>query len=222
MPHTSPRLPQPCTLTAAFWLPTVSIEDRAERKIFFPQQVVMVDRLQILSSRQARRGVALLTALAILAAAIGIPLPEYLAKDTSRPFPCMHHACGCTTAESCWGGCCCSSDEQKLAWAREHRVAPPAEFRRQAAAAKEGCCSSGDCEEPAEPAAHWRMVRLDASRKCQGLSSLWLILGQALPPSEPDLLLIDLKVAARLAPPPHALVLSPAFEPATPPPRAAL
>ena len=179
----------------------------------------MVPRLHMLLSRQARRGIALSTALLVLAVSLGIPLPQPVAKDTSRPFPCMHHACGCMTAESCWQGCCCMSDAQKLAWADEHGVTPPANFTAHT------CCTSGSCDQPAEPALEtvtWRVVRIDSSRQCQGLVSLWMILGQALPPPECEAVQVDLTLASNLAPACAAQAISPAYDPATPPPRAAL
>jgi hypothetical protein len=188
----------------------------------------MVDRLQFLFSRHSQRGVALLTALVVFAGAVGIPLPQPVAKDTSRPFPCMHHACGCMTAESCWQGCCCLSVEQKLVWAKKHGVTPPNAFASKAAAAVTGdmCCSSGKCDpsdaEESAGSSDWHVVQIDAARRCQGLGSLWLILGQALPPSESDSFETDLNLICWLAPQSAAQAISPAFDPATPPPRATI
>lgn len=59
---------------------------------------------------------------------VGIPMPTPVAKDSSRPFPCQHHRCGCASADQCWRHCCCFTREQKLAWARENEVSPPEEF----------------------------------------------------------------------------------------------
>lgn len=59
---------------------------------------------------------------------IGIPLPTPVSKDSSRPYPCQHHRCGCASADQCWRHCCCFTREQKLAWARENGVSPPEEF----------------------------------------------------------------------------------------------
>lgn len=180
----------------------------------------MVHRLHNLLARQAPRGIALLTALVVLAATVGIPLPQPVAKDTSRPFPCMHHACGCMTAESCWRGCCCMSHEQKLAWAKKHGVKPPPTL-----AAKKACCSRGGCDQPAEPAAETagvHVVQIDAARQCQGLTSLWMILGQALPPAECPSCESDLAPVSRLSVASAPQADSPAFDPATPPPRLAV
>lgn len=73
-----------------------------------------------------RRTVALLALFAYMTAIVGVPLPASVNKQHASPFPCQHHSCGCQTAEQCWGECCCYSTSQKLAWAREHHVAPPA------------------------------------------------------------------------------------------------
>lgn len=64
--------------------------------------------------------------IAYLLAALEIPLPLFVAKRDSQPFPCQDHPCGCQTAEQCWRGCCCFSVEERWAWARAHQVEPPA------------------------------------------------------------------------------------------------
>ncbi len=64
--------------------------------------------------------------LAYLLAALEIPLPVFVHKVSSQPFPCQNHVCGCQTAEQCWSHCCCFSPEERWAWAREHNVEPPA------------------------------------------------------------------------------------------------
>jgi hypothetical protein len=53
-------------------------------------------------------------------------LPAAVHKDTSQPFPCQDHACGCRTAEQCWTSCCCFTPEERWAWADAHNVQPPA------------------------------------------------------------------------------------------------
>ena len=77
---------------------------------------------------RSRRYVATLSLLHYLALLVGIPLPLPAAKDSSRPFPCQHHRCGCQNAEQCWRQCCCFTNEQKLAWARKNGVTPPVEL----------------------------------------------------------------------------------------------
>ncbi len=56
------------------------------------------------------------------------PLPLGRAKPADAPYPCMHCACGCSSADQCWQSCCCFNDEQKLAWAEKNGVTPPAWF----------------------------------------------------------------------------------------------
>ena len=76
----------------------------------------------------------------------GIPLPVPVAKDPSRPYPCQHHHCGCRSAEQCWRSCCCMSQEEKLAWARENGVTPPADLvaiaDRSDTATERACCAT--------------------------------------------------------------------------------
>ena len=74
----------------------------------------------------------------------GIPLPSSKAKDTTIPFPCQHHACGCLTAEQCWKDCCCFSPKERLAWAREHGVQAPAHLVAEVVAQSKHE-SSGSC-----------------------------------------------------------------------------
>lgn len=63
--------------------------------------------------------------LAYALAALEIPLPVLVHKDSSQPFPCQAHPCGCRTAEQCWSHCCCFSPEERWAWAKAHNVEPP-------------------------------------------------------------------------------------------------
>ena len=72
-----------------------------------------------------RRPVAAVALSAYLITTIGLPLPTFVNKLQGVPFPCQHHACGCSTAEQCWDRCCCYSASEKLAWARKHQVEPP-------------------------------------------------------------------------------------------------
>lgn len=58
--------------------------------------------------------------------ALGIPLPTVAVANSTEPYPCMSHRCGCPNAEACWRHCCCMSLWEKLVWARENRVEPPA------------------------------------------------------------------------------------------------
>src|SRR4051812_32903920 len=60
--------------------------------------------------------------LGYLTAALGVPLPQVTTKAGGAPFPCQHHACGCSSAEECWRGCCCFTAAQRLAWAIANRI----------------------------------------------------------------------------------------------------
>lgn len=77
--------------------------------------------------------------------AFGIPVPRFLPKDTTQPFPCQSRRCGCSDAASCWRSCCCHTNEQKVAWARRMNVTPP-KFVVVAAARetqqRNSCCDS--------------------------------------------------------------------------------
>ena len=87
-------------------------------------------------------------------ATLGIPLPQQVMKVITEPFPCMHCGCGCTDAATCWKECCCFSTEEKLAWAKEHGVQPPA-FLAALASGVEHCenetveenCKATQCDE---------------------------------------------------------------------------
>lgn len=72
--------------------------------------------------RAFRGGIAAASALAFLAASVGVPLPSGVRKDRSVAFPCMYRSCGCHDAAGCKDHCCCFSNEEKLAWAAEHHV----------------------------------------------------------------------------------------------------
>lgn len=155
---------------------------------------------------RARRGLVVALALAgYLAGAVGFPLPAPGAKDTSRPFPCQGHACGCQNAEQCWKHCCCYSAEEKLAWARAHHVEPPAEVvaeaergwcaprlrdREAAKAAGEEPCACACCKKkeskPAAPpkqGATWVVGMM--ARGCGGHGTDWLGGPASFPPPPP-------------------------------------
>ncbi|MFN0018027.1 MAG: hypothetical protein ACKVP0_07200 [Pirellulaceae bacterium] len=186
--------------------------------------------------------VAGLLVLSVIAATLGVPVILEPQRDLSRPFPCMHHRCGCSSADACWGGCCCMTSAQKLAWAAEHGVTPPdyalalAEPSEQEA--KQGSRSCGSCMQPhdsevgaktvapsftKEPEASSGigigLVLSEDFRKCNGLSSLWLSMGHALPPK------VEAIVARyKLTPVTWLAATSESMEsrslsPATPPPR---
>jgi len=171
--------------------------------------------------------------LGYLGALIGYPVAgRVAARHGAAAFPCQDHACGCSSAEQCWGGCCCFTPRQKLDWAHEHGVAPPDAVLAQLAAIAagangerqaRGCCAQkmgkasacchheaghespdhqsigehveDDHESIVAHVAHddehadegdepcgVRLVIGSLARHCQGLSTLWLTTGAALPP----------------------------------------
>lgn len=102
--------------------------------------------------RLPRQFLAVAALLSQLVVAMGAPaFSPRSAKTGAIPFPCQDHPCGCTTSEQGWAGdCCCFTLEQKLAWAEERGIEPPAHVRsmveaRKAAtrkpAAKPSCCA---------------------------------------------------------------------------------
>ncbi|HEY4234061.1 MAG TPA: hypothetical protein VGM76_11580 [Lacipirellulaceae bacterium] len=59
--------------------------------------------------------------------AAGVPLPAgNLSKKTGELFPCMDCPCGCNSAEQCWRSCCCHTLAERMDWAHDHGVRPPA------------------------------------------------------------------------------------------------
>lgn len=152
-----------------------------------------------------RRLPAGLALVAYLVAVVGFPVPAFPHKDSGQPFPCQNHACGCRTAEECWRHCCCFTPEERWAWAREHHVEPPPYAEKPAALARhdgdeeprgpsaccahgrhadDGCCEHDHDSLPRSRAGwHWAFG-VDTLR-CQGLSTLWVSTGAALPPEAP-------------------------------------
>lgn len=155
-----------------------------------------------MSSRQAiRRSLAAsklllvwVAMVAYCASAIGlaIPMPATAQKVSGEAFPCQHHHCGCHSAEQCRRSCCCFSPEQKLAWARANGVAEQAVLDDDPKVAStkssgKSCCQKGGhsaSKHSEEDATPW--VHLISAAKCQGLATLWITIGVALPPSHDD------------------------------------
>ena len=195
--------------------------------------------------RCARHGLPLLALAGFLAGTIGVPLPLVRAvKDRSRPYPCMDHACGCASAEQCWHSCCCFTNREKLVWAAQHGITPPA-FVVAAAAREKPVIAAGNCckvkhavatcceheasccdhhdddgdAASATPGFGITFVLAMQARKCHGQAELWLALGAVTPPPAP------FTVSPEFAAPGEAVVLCSHLigvseRPATPPPRA--
>ncbi len=162
-------------------------------------------RVGIPGSRHARRLISLLVLIALLAAHVPIPTLAP-GKDHSARFPCENRPCGCMSAEQCWSHCCCCTNAEKLAWARENGVTPPAfvvaaaeneaepETPRSCCAQRATCCAEHDesggsscCEssKDSEPLVsegrerdgdEMKFVIGIIAQHCQGLSSHWLSL----------------------------------------------
>ncbi len=75
----------------------------------------------------ARRVLAVFAVIGQLLGTVGIiPVRADSNEDSSTPFPCQNHPCGCRTAARCWAGaCCCYTMQQKVAWAAERGITPP-------------------------------------------------------------------------------------------------
>jgi hypothetical protein len=84
------------------------------------------------SSRASRHGlvrrcVIAASLLAYIVVAAGVPLPLLRRPAKSGElFPCATSGCGCGSAEQCWRGCCCHTLAERLAWAKQNGVKPPA------------------------------------------------------------------------------------------------
>lgn len=98
-----------------------------------------------------RRLLGLIVLVPFVAVSLPVPLPSgpNAGKDRSQPFPCQDRPCGCRSAKQCWQKCCCFTNAQKVAWAKQNRVAVPEEVlsaalreQRQATEiARKSCCS---------------------------------------------------------------------------------
>ncbi len=89
--------------------------------------------------RYASRLTVVAGLVGFLVANTGLPVVRPVAprgKDKSKPFLCQDRPCGCMSADECLRGCCCFTARQRLAWAKENNIEPPAELI--AAADREG------------------------------------------------------------------------------------
>jgi hypothetical protein len=74
-----------------------------------------------------RRLLAVALLMAYITTATGVPLPlGRLTRNSAELYPCAGGCCGCRSAEQCWRSCCCHTLAERLEWAREHGVQPPA------------------------------------------------------------------------------------------------
>jgi hypothetical protein len=146
--------------------------------------------------RQARQR---LISVAVVAALILSNLPIQISvghrKDTSKPFPCQHRACGCMSAEQCAKSCCCfpkqdvpRNEKDKVVGSRvtkvSRRLAPPACCRLRQPVADQRAKSPAKQvgHRPASQVAQVaqsrgkpvrvELVLTDQARRCRGLTVL--------------------------------------------------
>lgn len=173
-------------------------------------------------------------------------------KDLSEPFPCQSRACGCRSAKQCWKKCCCFTNAQKLAWAKAHRVQPPAfvaEAARQETAQEvvvarptaekaQACCAAtgkchaeSACEKSSDPSTRkTRKSELKSNYvigvqalQCQGIDQG--VFGQlvSIEPPAVSVFVLDNFDQGEVVPPLRCAPLVPCDqEPPTPPPRQAV
>jgi hypothetical protein len=146
---------------------------------------------------RGRCALAILAALGYLMTIIGFPVvaPPGVSRG-GTPFPCQSHACGCTSAEQCWGHCCCFTLSERLAWAATHDATPPAAVVAQAEqeqrAAKASCCASRtSCCAPSKPGkdqaapgspSQVRWLLGIRARGCHGQGNDWVVFSSPIAP----------------------------------------
>jgi hypothetical protein len=87
----------------------------------------LLRRLRSIRRRYGGRAASALLLVVFALTAAGVPLPTGQGPPKSGElFPCATCKCGCATAEQCWRSCCCHTLAERLAWARENGVEPPA------------------------------------------------------------------------------------------------
>lgn len=113
--------------------------------------------------RAIQKLASLLTAVTMLLAIVGFPLPQSELLGDEH-FPCRDHGCGCTSALMCKTACCC--------------VKPVVEKPKLP-----GSCCSAKKESTKQ-----KMGWVIGATECQGLSATWSGLGLIVPPSPENVL----------------------------------
>lgn len=131
--------------------------------------------------RRGRIGWATLSLYCVALVGSPLPQPAAVAVVDSEPFPCEHHGCGCRTADQCRRHCCCFTESEKDAWFAARQVGAKSVGARMAK--PKACCSSKhrDSRGRSDEGSHDCNFSYVSAQKCQGLASLWLIIGAALP-----------------------------------------
>ena len=105
---------------------------------------------------------------AYLMAALGVwPSPRMIAGWLGRAvgaaagggaerFPCESCGCVCLTATECWTHCCCHNEHQRLVWAIENGVMPPASVVFRDAQWE----AAADAVRPGSVARGWTVARI--------------------------------------------------------------
>ncbi len=171
----------------------------------------MFSPLRYLHPIDNRRTISAIMLVVALGSGLVFSIPQRVVKDRSVPFPCMECNCSCRNAEACWSGCGCLLPAEKLAWAIEKGIEPPAWFSRIVAASSgsesdvaTNCCSSAqpvrsccatkasrsdtaragskDCDSESCQEDSWVVV-IPAidKRRCHGLDRLYVLLSMVLP-----------------------------------------
>ncbi|WP_145354656.1 hypothetical protein [Roseimaritima multifibrata] len=154
--------------------------------------------LQPLAFRRLHRCVSFLLLAVFAAGLTGLPITKPSPLIEAR-YPCENCGCGCPSVEFCWDKCCCHSDTEKLRWADDNGVTPPAFLVARVKgvtatvvglvdSSAETCCGCGKTNRAAtcdrsiaedasrtDDAASQRicLVRLEDAAKCRGLQWLW-------------------------------------------------
>jgi hypothetical protein len=137
-------------------------------------------------ARRTRPFVANFALLVFLLTATGIPLPGVRVKPSDVAYPCMNHPCGCTDAAACWRHCCCFTHEEKIAWARARSIDPLADCVADSSDGShdvsDTCCHNTASAAATQPtSSRFELVVSHLALRCQGVSSVWVTLGAALP-----------------------------------------
>lgn len=199
--------------------------------------------LQLATSRRLiALGVLMSIVFALLPMVWSVP-ERHHDKDRSTPFPCQNRPCGCRTAEQCWKKCCCFTNAQKVAWANQQGIRPPAavltaairETKSEArtvasccagrASTKKTCSSAGGCEMPAasrpldRTSASSRIVIGAFYQQCSGTDWGWLVTPSLLVCSVECVVVPAPVPMTDCAPPGSDRLSSRVVEPPVPPPR---
>jgi hypothetical protein len=136
-------------------------------------------RSHFLPPSARRRLCSGLVLCAYLATIFGYPLPA--SSQSSADSSGATHECGCSAAAQRSGDCCCAARSSCPACVTPS-VAPTK---------KKSCCESPQQPVPTKPVGSStapvgvKWVLGIAAQKCQGLSTLWITTGAAIPPAPP-------------------------------------